>query len=113
MHVDNGRVGGQAKKTLREIIEKYNLDVSITPNQNLILCGIDQAWREPITTALAQAGLLVRFPFSAITCLLGLHKILSILLALFAALIDNIVLVITVPHIIKLSHTGNSEKKKI
>ena len=66
MHVDNGRVGGQAKKTLREIIEKYNLDVSITPNQNLILCGIDQAWREPITTALAQAGLLVRFPFSVL-----------------------------------------------
>ena len=61
MHVDNGRVGGQAKKTLREIIEKYNLDVSITPNQNLILCGIDQAWREPITKALAEAGLLVRF----------------------------------------------------
>lgn len=64
MHVDNGRVGGQAKKTLREIIEKYNLDVSITPNQNLILCGIDQAWRELITTALAQAGLLVIFTFS-------------------------------------------------
>ncbi|CAN6341481.1 unnamed protein product [Urochloa humidicola] len=58
VHVDNGRVGGQAKKTLREIIEKYNLDVSITPNQNLILCGIDQAWRELITKALAQAGLL-------------------------------------------------------
>lgn len=70
MHVDNGRVGGQAKKTLREIIEKYNLDVSITPNQNLILCGIDQAWREPITTALAQAGLLVSFPTSIF--LLGL-----------------------------------------
>ncbi|VAH20867.1 unnamed protein product [Triticum turgidum subsp. durum] len=54
VHVDNGRLGGQAKKTLREIIEKYNLDVSITPNQNLILCGVDQAWREPITAALAQ-----------------------------------------------------------
>lgn len=61
MHVDNGRIGGQAKKTLREIIEKYNLDVSITPNQNLILCGIDQAWRDPITAALAQSSLLVRF----------------------------------------------------
>ncbi|XBJ26491.1 hypothetical protein VPH35_003895 [Triticum aestivum] len=58
VHVDNGRLGGQAKKTLREIIEKYSLDVSITPNQNLILCGVDQAWREPITAALAQAGLL-------------------------------------------------------
>jgi hypothetical protein len=39
------------------------LDVSITPNQNLILCGIDQTWREPITNALAQAGLLVRVHF--------------------------------------------------
>jgi sulfite reductase (ferredoxin) len=65
VHVDNGRVGGQAKKTLREIIEKYNLDVSITPNQNLILCGIDQTWREPITKALAHAGLLVRVHFCA------------------------------------------------
>jgi sulfite reductase (ferredoxin) len=64
VHVDNGRLGGQVKKTLREIIEKYNLDVSITPNQNLILCGVEQAWREPITAALAQAGLLVRFIFS-------------------------------------------------
>ncbi|KAE8811589.1 sulfite reductase [Hordeum vulgare] len=58
VHIDNGRLGGQAKKTLREIIERYNLDVSIAPNQNLILCGVDQAWREPITVALAQAGLL-------------------------------------------------------
>jgi sulfite reductase (ferredoxin) len=63
VHIDNGRVGGQTKKTFREIIEKYNLDVSLTPNQNLILCGIDQAWREPITMALAQAGLLVRVHF--------------------------------------------------
>jgi hypothetical protein len=49
------------KATLREIIEKYNLDVRLTPNQNIILCGIRKAWKRPITTALAQAGLLVRF----------------------------------------------------
>lgn len=47
------------KKTLREVIEKYNLNVRITPNQNLILCDIRHSWRRPITTALAQAGLLV------------------------------------------------------
>lgn len=40
LHVDNGRVGGKMKKALREVIEKYNLNVRITPNQNLILCGI-------------------------------------------------------------------------
>ena len=49
------------KKVLREVIEKYNLDVRITPNQNLILCDIRRAWKRPITTMLAQGGLLVRF----------------------------------------------------
>lgn len=48
------------KKTLRDVIEKYNLNVRITPNQNIILCDIRRAWRRPITTVLAQAGLLVR-----------------------------------------------------
>ncbi|KAL4334401.1 hypothetical protein GQ457_07G036570 [Hibiscus cannabinus] len=58
LHVDNGRVAGKMKKTLREVIEKYNLNVRITPNQNIILCDIRSAWRRPITTVLAQAGLL-------------------------------------------------------
>ncbi|KAJ6791755.1 sulfite reductase [ferredoxin], chloroplastic-like [Iris pallida] len=58
LHVDNGRIGGKMKKTLREIIEKYNLSVRITPNQNLILCDIRHSWKQPINTALAQAGLL-------------------------------------------------------
>ncbi|EEF48898.1 sulfite reductase [ferredoxin], chloroplastic [Ricinus communis] len=58
LHVDSGRIGGKMKKTLREIIEKYNLDVRLTPNQNIILCGIRKAWKRPITAILAQAGLL-------------------------------------------------------
>ncbi|XP_040994718.1 sulfite reductase [ferredoxin], chloroplastic [Juglans microcarpa x Juglans regia] len=58
LHVDNGRIGGKMKKTLREIIEKHDLSVRLTPNQNIILCDIRKAWKRPITTALAQAGLL-------------------------------------------------------
>ncbi|XP_011621631.2 sulfite reductase [ferredoxin], chloroplastic isoform X2 [Amborella trichopoda] len=58
LHVDNGRIQGTMKKTLREIIEKYNLSVRLTPNQNIILCDIRRAWKRPLTTALAQAGLL-------------------------------------------------------
>ncbi|KAE9616396.1 putative assimilatory sulfite reductase (ferredoxin) [Lupinus albus] len=58
LHVDNGRIGGKMKKTLREVIEKYNLNVRITPNQNIILTDIRASWKRPITTALAQAGLL-------------------------------------------------------
>lgn len=48
------------KKALREVIEKYNLSIRLTPNQNIILCDIRTAWKRPITTILAKAGLLVR-----------------------------------------------------
>lgn len=58
LHVDSGRIKGVMKKTLREVIEKYNLNVRITANQNLILCDIRRAWKRPITTLLAQGGLL-------------------------------------------------------
>ncbi|EXB93318.1 ZmSiR protein [Morus notabilis] len=58
LHVDNGRIGGKKKKALREVIEKYGLSVRLTPNQNIILCDIRNAWKRPITTTLAQAGLL-------------------------------------------------------
>ncbi|KZV49339.1 sulfite reductase [Dorcoceras hygrometricum] len=58
LHVDNGRIKGAMKTVLREIVEKYNLNLRITPNQNIILCDVRQAWKRPITTALAQGGLL-------------------------------------------------------
>ncbi|KAM1000457.1 hypothetical protein ACFX2A_007203 [Malus domestica] len=58
LHVDNGRIGGVMKQALREVIEKYNLSIRLTPNQNIILCDIRSAWKRPITTVLAKAGLL-------------------------------------------------------
>ncbi|XP_057456790.1 sulfite reductase [ferredoxin], chloroplastic isoform X2 [Lotus japonicus] len=58
LHVDNGRIAGKMKKALREVIEKYNLNVRLTPNQNIILTDIRAVWKRPITTILAQAGLL-------------------------------------------------------
>ena len=51
------------KKALREVIEKYDLSVRLTPNQNIILCDIRNSWKRPITTTLAQAGLLVSSGF--------------------------------------------------
>ncbi|CAN4117988.1 unnamed protein product [Withania somnifera] len=59
LHVDNGRVKGEMNKALREVIEKYNLNVRLTPNQNIILCNVRQGWRRPINIALAQGGLLL------------------------------------------------------
>jgi sulfite reductase (ferredoxin) len=58
VHVENGRIKGEAKKALREVIEKYNLNVRITPNQNMILTDIRRSWRPKISKALAVVGLV-------------------------------------------------------
>jgi sulfite reductase (ferredoxin) len=53
----NGRVKGDGKKALRALIEKYNIPVAITANQNLILQDIQPAWKADILAALSAAGL--------------------------------------------------------
>eukprot|EP00252_Welwitschia_mirabilis_P013858 TRINITY_DN3060_c0_g1_i1.p1 TRINITY_DN3060_c0_g1~~TRINITY_DN3060_c0_g1_i1.p1 ORF type:complete len:713 (+),score=91.07 TRINITY_DN3060_c0_g1_i1:224-2140(+) len=58
VHIDNGRIKGPIKRALRELIEKFNLNVRLTPNQNIILCDIDESWRRHISDALDQVGLL-------------------------------------------------------
>jgi sulfite reductase (ferredoxin) len=59
LHIENGRIKGEMKKALREVIEKYELEARITPNQNIILCNIRPSWRSRITKLLAPVGLLV------------------------------------------------------
>ncbi|KAL2608651.1 hypothetical protein R1flu_027224 [Riccia fluitans] len=56
LHVENGRIKGELKMILRDIIETYDLSVRITPNQNLILCDIRKAWRPKINKTLAAIG---------------------------------------------------------
>ncbi|MCO5610295.1 hypothetical protein L7F22_064531 [Adiantum nelumboides] len=58
IHVDNGRIKETAKKVLREMIEKHDLSVRLTPNQNLILCDVRPGWRQAISRSLRQGGLL-------------------------------------------------------
>ncbi|KAF5748739.1 hypothetical protein HS088_TW04G00697 [Tripterygium wilfordii] len=58
LQIDSGRIRGNMKKALREVIEKYDLNMRITPSQNLILCDVRDEWKRPISTVLAQAGLL-------------------------------------------------------
>lgn len=58
LHVENGRIKGEAKKALREVIEEYNLNVRITPNQNMILCDIRPSWRPKIAKRLAAVGMV-------------------------------------------------------
>lgn len=59
----NGRLKGEMKKTLRRVIEKYNLPVIITPNQNLVLRDLDPAVKDAIAAELKVRawGLLVFF----------------------------------------------------
>lgn len=57
IYVQNGRLKGEAKKTLRAVIERYEIPVSITANQNLILRNISSAWKDDIISSLSAAGI--------------------------------------------------------
>ena len=54
--IQNGRLKGDMKKALRRVIERYELPVRITPNQNLILCDIEESWKADIISTLSTAG---------------------------------------------------------
>lgn len=57
IYVQNGRVKGEAKRALRNIIERYEIPVTITPNQNLILRNISPSWKDDILSTLGAAGI--------------------------------------------------------
>eukprot|EP00884_Botryococcus_braunii_P010393 jgi/Botrbrau1/19355/Bobra.0822s0001.1 len=56
IYVRNGRIKGEPKVALRQVIERYNLPVIITANQNLILTDIEPAWKDDILATLGNAG---------------------------------------------------------
>jgi sulfite reductase (ferredoxin) len=59
--VENGRVKNegsfQLKTALREIVEKYNLPMLVTPSQNLILYEIDPVHKDEIQAILTRCGI--------------------------------------------------------
>ena len=55
--LQNGRIKGDAKKALRAVIEKYNIPVTITANQNLILQELEPAWKADVLATLAAGGI--------------------------------------------------------
>lgn len=59
--VQNGRIkdegGFQLKTALREIVEKFNLPVIVTPSQDVILYEIDPANQEEIQATLDRCGI--------------------------------------------------------
>jgi len=56
LFVQNGRIGAELRKVLRRLIEDIADDVRLTPNQNLVLTGIDADRREEVDAALNDAG---------------------------------------------------------
>lgn len=56
--IQNGRLKGDMKSTLRKVIEEYNLSVRLTPNQNILLCDIKPEWRQTIEAELSAAGVV-------------------------------------------------------
>lgn len=55
--LQNGRLKGDAKKALRNVIERYELPVTLSANQNIILRDVEPAWKDDI-----QATLEVSLP---------------------------------------------------
>jgi len=51
-----GRLEGSTKQGLRQLVETYQLEVRLTPNQDLLLCNIGTAQRNGLRQALAELG---------------------------------------------------------
>ncbi len=52
----SGRLQGKVKKDLRNIVERYALDVRLTPNQDLLLCNIGNYQKNSVNEELANMG---------------------------------------------------------
>ena len=52
----SGRLYGNKKKVISDIIRKYNLDVRLTPNQDILLCNIPNKNQNDIKKALKEIG---------------------------------------------------------
>ena len=51
-----GRLEGDFKKGLRRIVETYQLEIRLTPNQDLLLCNIGDAQKATLRAELAALG---------------------------------------------------------
>ncbi|MEY3964225.1 MAG: sulfite reductase, ferredoxin dependent [Cyanobacteriota bacterium] len=52
-----GRLAGDLKRGLRQLVETYQLEVRLTPNQDLLLCNIGTAQRGSVRAALEAMGI--------------------------------------------------------
>ncbi|QNJ31609.1 sulfite reductase (ferredoxin) [Synechococcus sp. PROS-9-1] len=51
-----GRLEGKVKAGIRSIVERYQLEIRLTPNQDLLLCNIGSSQKSSIKSELAELG---------------------------------------------------------
>eukprot|EP00873_Tetraselmis_striata_P028760 jgi/Tetstr1/449024/TSEL_036249.t1 len=54
----NGRLMGNLKRAVRTLVEKYDLDLIITNQQNLVLTGLKPEWKDDVMATLTAGGLM-------------------------------------------------------
>ena len=52
----SGRLFGEKKSLIRDIVKKYNLDLRLTPNQDILICNIPNKNKSEIKKALTKIG---------------------------------------------------------
>ncbi len=52
----SGRLKGEKKLVIRKLVEKYNLDLRLTPNQDLLICSISNEHKNEIEIKLKEIG---------------------------------------------------------
>ena len=52
----SGRLFGEKKSVLKDIVKKYNLDLRLTPNQDILLCNISNKNKNDIKKKLLKIG---------------------------------------------------------
>ena len=52
----SGRLKGEKKLMIRKLVEKFNLDLRLTPNQDLLICSISNEHKNEIEIKLKEIG---------------------------------------------------------
>ena len=52
----SGRLKGEKKLMIRKLVEKYNLDLRLTPNQDVLICNISNKYKNEIELELKDIG---------------------------------------------------------
>jgi len=93
--VESGRIGGRLRAVLADVIEQYRPDIRFTPQQNLILSGIDPADQDEVRRALGDTRIsLTSLAMACValpTCGLALTDAERALPEVTAALADTLV----------------------